>query len=216
MKTALAGVIFGVFLGLSLLVTLRRLRSGSGPMLQRLVSRFLLFAVAIDVTAVVTRHDLWPFSSWALMVGAAPQEIGDDPQSLVVVMVDVGGKEHEVDYRAWQPFGVEELHAWLRTRFLPLSDEGRDRVAAYLLSLANAGRGNVRSGKRPGYFDRFLGRLAAPSHQLHPAIWNRPDDVPPEPFVGLRFYREYWNLEARRRDPTQMRRVMVYQYSAPE
>ena len=178
---------------------------------QRAVSLFLAYVCAVSLMAGLSQRDLWPFSSWALMVGAAPTDIGDDPQNLIVLGVDAEGREKPIDFRAWQPLGVEELEAWLRIRFQKLPPDARDRIAGYLLGLAEAGRVAVERGRSPGYFDRFLGPFTAPTHQLHPAIWNRPEDAPASPFVGLRIYREYWNLEARRRDGTQIRRVLVYQ-----
>ena len=187
-------------------------RAGLGvPARQRAVSLFLVYVCGVSLTAGLSQRDLWPFSSWALMIGAAPTDIGDDPENLLVLGVDTAGREHPIDYRAWQPLGVEELQAWLRIRFGKLPPDARDRVAGYLIGLAEAGRTAVKRGRSPGYFDRFLGPFTAPTHQLHPPIWNRPEDAPPFPFVGLLIYREYWNLEARRSDGTQIRRVLVYQ-----
>ena len=200
----------GLLLATTAVLVGTRARVGA-PARQRAVTLFLLYTCGVSMMAGLSQRDLWPFSSWALMVGAAPTDIGDDPQNLLLLGVDAKGQEHPIDYRAWQPLGVEELHAWLRIRFVKLPPDARDRVAGYLLGLAAAGRVAVERGRSPGYFARFLGPFTAPTHQLHPAIWNRPEEAPASPFVGLRIYREYWNLEARRRDGTQIRRVLVYQ-----
>ncbi len=99
-------------------------------------------------------------------------------------------------------------------RFPTLSDDERDRVGARLLLLANQGRRRTLRGETPGYFDRWLGPVVAPTHLLRPGIWSQPRDVPDEPFVTVRVYNERWSTEARRRDPAAVQLVLSYEYSS--
>ncbi len=209
LSSTVAGVLFLGFVGLTLAAALcQRKRC---PWHGTITNLLILYTIGATLLAVVSRRDLWPFSSWALMVGAAPVEIGEDPQGLRLLAVDESGGEHFVDYRSWQPISIEELGAWLRLEFPKLSPPEQDRVSAFLLEKANAGRASALAGDSPGYFDRYLGVLTAPHHLLHPAIWSDPENVPRQPFVGIRMYREYWNVEERRHDPSAMRLVLVYQ-----
>jgi len=65
-----------------------------------------------------------------------------------------------------------------------------------------------------GRFGRFLGRLQAPTHLMYRGIWRQPDDVPAQPFVGIRWYREFWNIEERKADPARFQRVLGFEYMA--
>jgi hypothetical protein len=60
-----------------------------------------------------------------------------------------------------------------------------------------------------GYFDRALGLLTAPYFDLHPRVWSTGAGAPPEPFVGLRVYREAWDHEQRLRRPDALERTLV-------
>ncbi|HEX9580949.1 MAG TPA: hypothetical protein VF970_07575 [Gemmatimonadales bacterium] len=174
----------------------------------------ILYVVAATFGAALTGRDMWPFSSWALMVGTAPRDIGDSPKParIRVAAVDTRGIEYPVDYRVWQPLNIEELGTWWH-RVLPTLAAGeRVRVGAFLLSRANQGWSAVQAGRPPGYFHRFLGPLVAPSHTLHPTIWSGTADLPPEPFVRIRLYREYYNVEARRRNPHSIQLVRVFEF----
>ncbi len=210
LSSTAAGILFAGFVGLTLIVTF--CREPSCKRHRTLTNLFILYVIGATLLAAISRRDLWPFSSWALMVGAAPAEIGEDPQGLRLLAVDASGVEHFVDYRSWQPLSIEELGAWLRFEFPKLTPAEQDRIGVFLLRKANAGRAAARAGNAPGYFDRYFGVLTAPHHLLHPTIWSAPEDVPQQPFVGIRLYREYWNVEERRRDPTTMRLVRVYDY----
>lgn len=174
---------------------------------------FIAWVAGASLVAGVSQRDLWPLSSWTLMTGVPPAEIGVDPLYLRMLAVDDGGREYPVDYRAVEPFAIEELSAWMRTTFLELPPAARDSAARYLLVRLNAARARVRLGASPGRQERWLGPLRAPFHTLHPKVWTDSLAVPATPFVGLRIYRESWDLEARARAASPGTRALLYQYS---
>lgn len=190
-----------------------RWRGATEAVQQRSTSLFVLYVLIVSGMAGFSQRDLWPFSSWRLMVGAAPEAIGDapNPQSLRIRVFEPDGVEHAVDYRAWQPLSVEDLSTWLIRSFPDLAPDAQRRVAADLLGRANEGRERTLAGDSPGSFDRIFGPFSAPYHLLHPRRWRRPTDVPAQPFAGLRLYREYFDLEELRRDG-RMRLDLVYEY----
>jgi hypothetical protein len=173
------------------------------------VSRFIAYVVAAAMAAGLTQHDLWPFAKWPMAGGRADAE----GATTRVRAVDESGAEHDVDYRAWQPLEFDELVPWLHRSFARLDEGRRAQVAAHLLAAAERGRQRARGGHAPGTFDRILGPLAAPYFNLHPRRWTAPERTPARPFVGLRVYRETWNQEERRRDPTRVRRQLVYEHA---
>lgn len=176
---------------------------------RRAVSAFLLYGLGASFGAGLTQNDAWPFSKWPMAGGLA------DPTATNtrIVAVDAEGTERAIDYRAWQPLGFDELNPWIHRTYPRLPRPAQDRVAAYLLDLAERSRLRARSGEGVGYFDRFLGPLTAPYFDLHPKIWSGPAGAPPRPFVRLRVYRESWNQEERRRDPGRIERVLLHEYS---
>lgn len=176
------------------------------------VNTFLLYCLALSFGVGITQRESWPFSPWAMMAGIAGPNVPQNPAPLRVVGVDALGVEHDIDYRAWQPLVEEELYAWLQQK-LPLMDQqAQDNVLKYLLEKANASRSRALAGEPVGTFDRFLGPFTAPSHFLHPKIWSQTEAVPSQAFILLRIYKEFWNLEERRRNPEKVRRVRVYEY----
>jgi hypothetical protein len=175
------------------------------------VQALLLYSVAVSFGAGLTQRDAWPFSAWPLVAGVLPPSV-THPR---LVALDLAGREHAVDYRAWQPLGFDELMSWLDTGFPRLSAEQADRTAADLLDRAERARGRARSGQGPGSFDRILGPATAPYFLLHPRIWSRPEDVPVGPFVGLRLYRETWDLRQRQRGAGPAARLLVFEYRRP-
>jgi len=66
-----------------------------------------------------------------------------------------------------------------------------------------------------GYFDRYLGPLAAPYFDLHPWVWTAGPDTPPEPFTKLRVYRERWDHEQRRLRPDRVQRTLFEEHPGP-
>ena len=79
-----------------------------------------------------------------------------------------------------------------------MPERSKTEVGTYLLAAANAGRERAAGGGTPGTSDRWLGRLSAPHHLLHPRPWNDAARVPTDAFVGLRLYLEAFDVEEKR------------------
>lgn len=182
--------------------------ASAAPARKRRVSLFLLYAVAASLGAGLTQREAWPFSSWPFARGLA----GPVAERTRIVAVDETGTEHDVDPRAWEPFVLADLAAWAHFGFPRLDGPARERVARHLLERAEAARARARATGEVGYFRRFLGPLAAPFFNVHPKKWHGSARVPPRPFVGLRLYREKWDLEERARG-SDIERVLAYEYA---
>ena len=206
MLNAASGLAFLGFLAAALLVALAE-RGRVGPR-RRFVNTFLAYAVLASFAAGLSQRDAWPFSKWPMAGGRAEREYS----AIRIVGMDADGVEHRIDYRAWQPMAFDELMPWMHRTFPRLPAAAQDRVAAYLLEKAESSRRRAQSGGSAGYLHRYLGPLAAPEFDLHPRPWSSPGAVPARPFVGLRVYRETWNQEERRRDPTSGRRQLLHEY----
>jgi hypothetical protein len=210
-KTNIASTIcFLGFVGFGLLL------SGSNrflaePTKRRLTNAFLILVLIVSFAAGLTQHDLWPFSSWPVLAHPVPTD-GSYPPLPRIMGVDSSGKEYDIDYRAWPPLALEELTSWIKIYFTRLDPAAQDPVGRYLLNRANDAREQALSPTGLPYPNRWLGRLTAPTHMLHPAIWSHSDNVPRHPFVRLRIYEESWDLEERRRDPQKVTRVLILDY----
>lgn len=205
MLNVLSAVCFLGFLVAALLVALSE-RGGTAP--RRLfVNVFLAYAVVASFGAGLSQKDAWPFSRWP-MAGGRAEAVGSNVR---IVAVDADGALRAIDYRAWQPMAFDELIPWMHRTFPRLPRQSQDRVVAHLLATAESARRRARAGEGVGYLDRYLGPLAAPEFDLHPRPWSSPESVPSRPFVGLRVYRETWNQEERRRDPSRVTRVLLYE-----
>lgn len=197
MTSLVAIVTFVGFIAVGVWLVVATARAVTDEQKQRFTSVLLLYVVVVTGTAGATGRDLWPFSAWQLVVDLAPEAVGDAPdaQSLLIRAFDATGVDHAVDYRAWQPLSVEDLSTWLVTSFSDLDPSHQEVVGAHLLARAEEGRLQALSGQTPGVSDRIFGPFSAPFHLLHPRRWSDPDAVPTEPFTGIRFYREYFDLE---------------------
>jgi hypothetical protein len=204
-----SAVCFAAFVGAGLLVAAGRQFPAGWD--KRLINAFLLIALFASFTSGLSTRDMWPFSSWNMMTGVTPPA-GRALPTLSIVGVDADGKEYDIDYRTWEPLSPEELHSWLRHSFYQLDPAARDRVASYLLQRSNLAREQALSTAGLAYSNRWLGRLTAPTHLLHPPLWSHPESVPPNPFVRLRIYGESWDLERGRLAPGSMTRVLAYEY----
>jgi len=191
---------FVVFVALGIGVAFMRHRARPAAHQQRAVTLLLVHVLAVGLVVAGSRRDLWPFSAWSLVVRPAPAAVGgtSENQSLRILAFDSMGVDHAVDYRAWQPLSVEELTAWLASGFARLDASQQQVVGRHLLDLANEGRRRARAGESFGVSDRIFGRLAAPTELLHPRSWSDRHAVPELPFVGVRIYREQFDLEALR------------------
>jgi hypothetical protein len=198
------------FLGLVVMAVLvvRAERTGDRARHRRAVVRFIAYAVAASFASGLTQRDLWPFAKWPMAGGRADAVAANTR----IKAVDAGGAEHDIDYRAWQPLAFDDLVPWMHRTFDRLPPESQARIAEHLLRLAEQGRARARAGRGPGYFDRYLGPLAAPDFDLHPRRWRSPAETPALPFAALRVYRERWNQEERRLDPARVERSLAFEY----
>jgi hypothetical protein len=178
---------------------------------RRLTNFFLLVVLFISFGAGLTQHDFWPFSSWPVLAFAWPAD-GNHPPFPRIMAVDAGGREYDIDYRAWRPLALEELLSWIHLHLAQLDPASQNRVGAYLLGQSNLAREQALSSAGLPYPNRWFGPLTAPTHMMHPAIWSHPESVPRNPFVELRFYEEAWNLEERRHDPEKVTLVLIFDY----
>ena len=205
MLNVLSGACFLGFLVAALLVGLSE-RGAIGPR-RRFVNLFLAYAVAASFAAGLSQRDAWPFAKWPMAGGRAETE----GSNIRIVAVDEDGVERSIDYRAWQPMAFDELVPWMHRTFPRLPRAAQDRVVAHLLAQAESARARARAGGGVGYLDRYLGPLAAPEFDLHPRAWSKPPALPPRRFVSLRVYRETWNQEERRHDPSRVTRALLYE-----
>jgi len=197
------------FLGwLATLALVRRAEPGGKARHRAAIRTLLLYALGASFGAGLAQRDAWPFARWPMAAGLAVAR-GENTR---LRAVDMHGIEWTVDYRAWQPLGFDELNPWMHRTFPRLDRVARDRVLQHLLGVAERARLRARGGGTVGYFERYLGPLAAPYFDLHPRTWWPGAGTPPEPFVGLRVYKESWDHEERRRHPDRVTRVLVHEY----
>lgn len=204
MLNVASGLAFGAFVLLALSVLHAEWRRPEARVRRR--TALLVFGVALSFGAGLTGHDAWPFSDWPLAAG----RVGPIVTSSRIVAVDSSGTEHAIDARAWQPLVYDELSPWVHLRLPTLPPETQGRAARFLLHHVERERRRAVAGQGVGYFDRFLGPLAAPYFVLHPRTW--PDQAGSLPFVALRVYHESWNVRVRAADPRALSRLLVYEY----
>lgn len=180
-------------------------RSNAG---RRHINVFLLYTITLLCGTGLAQREVWPFTTWPLVAGEVPQLV-DHPR---IVAVDGNGNEHDIDYRAWAPLEFDELIGWTEKNFSALDPTQRDRVAGYLLSIVETARIRWLAGNADMRFERYLGVFSAPFFLGHPDRWTSPAKVPVSPFVGLRLYRERWNIDERANDPSRVVRVLAYEY----
>lgn len=178
---------------------------------RRWVNIFIVYTVVLGFGAGLSQREIWPFSAWPLVAGKVPDPV-THPRFLAV---DGEGREHEIDYRAWGPIEFDEFVGWEEKNFSRLDRASQDRVGSYLLGIIERNRRRWAAGEPEPYFDRYLGPLSAPFFLGHPERWIAGVQVPQEPFVALRFYRESWSVEERRRDPAKVTRRLAYEYRMP-
>lgn len=204
MLNLLAAASFATFVALAWRLAGRR---RDEPGRRTRVSAFLLFALLASFGPGLSQRDAWPFSSWPLAANAP----GLSVTYSTVSAVDANGREHAVDYRAWQPLGFDELLSWIQLEFPRLSPAEKDETAKHLVAVAETARARAAPLGAVGYFDRFLGPLTAPDFLLHPRLW-RASQVPAAPFVGLRVFSETLVLDDPARGGGVVRRSLDYEY----
>jgi hypothetical protein len=201
MLNVISAVSMLVFVAAGTLAAFRRKRRTSNS--------FIVVALAFSFAAGLAQRDMWPFSAWAMMVGLTPPASRTLP-TLRVIAVDTVGGEYDVDYRAWTPLSPEELYSWINRYFFHLEPSAQHRIADYLVARANHARESARAQGGLERYHRPLGPLTAPTHVLHPTLWDHSAAVPPNPFTSLRIYREDWDLTAAAGGSPDIHRVLVY------
>jgi hypothetical protein len=205
-----SAVCFLVFVATGLTVAFTR-RFAPSLIHRILTNTFIGVVLAISFAAGLAQRDMWPFSSWTMMVGLTPPATKSLP-SLRIMGVDATADEHDIDYRAWRPLSLEELFSWINHNFFNLDPGSQDRVACFLLQLSNRARERALSEGGLEFYLSLLGPLRAPTHILHPPIWNRSASVPKRPFTRLRIYKENWNLQVPGGSLPNVSRVLIYEY----
>jgi hypothetical protein len=199
-----------LFLGFVTLGILAASRSASSvdgtPSL--FVQLFIVYTVVVSCAAGFLHSENWPFSRWNIFPLKAPDVV----YAVRVRAVDASGVEYDIDHRAWEPFSTMELYTWLDFDFPNMDDRRRRRAATYLLEKTNAARMRALTGQPIGTFDRWFGVFTAPMHVLYRDLWTTPGQTPGNPFVGLRIYREWWNVQDRALDPKRVWRVSIYDF----
>ena len=187
MLDVLAGLCFAAYV-LGALV-LRASEGRSAPKARRrLVSAFVLLFLTFSFGSGLSQRDLWPFAHWPIVSLVARPSIVIPK----LVGVDADGNEHDIDFRALQPLGLDELSPWLLYNFPHLPEAGQQRAAAFIHERAERSRRRAAAGGRVGDFERYLGPLTAPYFLLHPHRWTSKVLTPPRPFVRLRLYHLTW------------------------
>ena len=192
--------VFAVFVGLGI----RALRRAD----RRSVDQLLAYVMAVSLAVGITQVEAWPFTNWALVHSLAPARMS----SWEIEGVDATGRAWPVDARVLQPMAPEEFGSWMFKHLEHLSDEARARLGRFLLERAEAGRGRLVAGEAVGANETILGPLAAPFHFQQKPAWRGPADVPSTPFVAVRVRVLEWDVEARRRDESQVTRRELLRY----
>ena len=164
--------------------------------------------MAVSLAVGFTQVEAWPFTNWALVHGLAPPRMS----SWEIEGLDATGRAWPVDARVLQPMAPEEFGSWMFSRLPRLSDDARARLGRFLLERAEAGRARLVAGEPVGGNERVLGPLAAPFHFQQKPVWHGPADVPAAPFVAVRVQVLEWDVEARRRDESQVTRREILRY----
>ena len=76
---------------------------------------------------------------------------------------------------------------------------------------AEGARRAARGGKCVGYLDPSWDRCPRRSSTCIRVAGSSPASVPRRHFVAVRVYRETWNQEERRRDPSRVTRRLLYE-----
>jgi hypothetical protein len=192
--------VFACFVALGLAAARRPRRERA----DRLIAYVLVVSVAVGFTQI----ESWPFTNWALVHSLAPARMS----SWEIEGVDASGRAWLVDARVLQPLAPEEFGSWMFARLPGMTDDARARLGRFLLERAEAGRQRLVAGRAVGGNERILGPLAAPFHFQQKPVWHGAADVPGGPFVAVRVRVLEWDVEARRRDETQVARRELLRY----
>lgn len=170
------------------------------------VNAFLGYVLALNAFVAVAQTDAWPFSPYRMM--AVDSRARGLTRSMIAFRgVDGQGAEWDLEPLAWSPLFPQAVMGWFEVGFPGASAEERDEVGRFLWERAEAARRARLTTSWIGN-ERLLGPLAAPDTNL-----SRPAaQTSQQPLQGLRVYRLFWASEDLLRDPTSVRRVLVFEY----
>src|SRR5258708_31503834 len=183
-----------------------RSRRQDGP--SRSTRIAVLVGFAMSMLAGLSRRELWPFATWALIPDIAPATA----HIRALVCADAAGTSFAVDHRAWSPLTEEELLAWVGGPYERLSAAQQDSARAILLRMAEASRRRVRAGGSASARPSLLGPLAAASHLKHPDLWDHPAQAPRESCIALHLVERSWNLDSLAAGRSGIRERVIWEY----
>ncbi|NNG16192.1 MAG: hypothetical protein HKM89_06885 [Gemmatimonadales bacterium] len=196
-----------VFLAFMLLA-LRAARAmrGSGPERRKAVGVFVAFTVLVSMAVGVAQHAAWPFSHWPM----DNKYFEAETTGLLPFVVDAGGEEHELDFRALYPLTWMDLYDWLSQTRQGHPEAFADVAPWLVRRIAEARRQLERTGRMPG--DRWA--LAAPVPLVVPPLWTPDDGLSPLAVTGLRIYEFTTNLDEPPSVPAPGQRTLIFEYPA--
>lgn len=170
------------------------------------INAFLGYVLALNAFVAVAQTDAWPFSPYRMMA-VDSRGRGAERSMIAFRGFDDQGREWDVEPLAWSPLFPQAIMGWFEVGFPRATPEGRQEVVGFLWERAEEAR---RARRTQAWFgnERLLGPLAAPDTNL-----SRPArEISGEPLVGLRVYRVFWVSEELLRDPSSVRRTLVFEY----
>ena len=194
---------FLLFVALGLLAARGATRTGA----RRRVDVLLVYVLIVTSVVGLIQQESWPFTQWSLVAGHSPRRM----RSLEVHGLDAQGRAWLVDLRVLQPLSPEDFASWLHANLERLPPAGRERLARFLLERAEAGRSRLLRGERVAPNQWLLGPVAAPYHFHDAKTWRSADQVPAEPFIGVRAFFVEWDVEERLQDPGRVARRLLFE-----
>lgn len=164
-------------------------------------------AVTLILAVGIAQYDLWPFSAWPLIALYHPPEA----KHIRLACIDDRGAEHPVDSRAVAPISYLELMSWADGVFPRLPLNQQREAAQWIVDRLETSRRRIAA---TGEYPRAaapLGPLTSPFFIFAPRLWMD-GGMPSRPIIGVRLYRDSWNLEERAKNDAAITRALLYEY----
>jgi len=155
---------------------------------RRAATVFIACFLIINSFAGISQIDNWPFTANTLAVGRG--RVNSRSYVTRFYGVDAKGREWALDPLTWSPVFDSILQYWVESRY-PSDPRQQKETAEFLLRKANEGRARLYAGRGIG-FEKRIGPLHAPYWWLR----ARNRQVPPEPYVAVRLYRDRFSVAA--------------------
>jgi len=176
---------------------------------RRRVTCFILFFIIVSFEVGLSRREIWPFSTWAVVSGLSPKTITN--YDFEVTTAD--GRIVRVDPAVWQPASDNEiLDGWIAWHIDETTPSEREALGQFVLERAERVRQSIQRGSKGGVNGWLLGRFAAPYLFGRRTVWRSRADVPDSPFVAVRLVRETWDVRERYQDESRVAREIVYEF----